>query len=341
MLRLKFLVVMGIVLVLSSCIKIPLPDNTPELVDLRLLGDATPQLDFSSTGEFDLNVIALDEENTVIRLSENQVQVVLDSVIPSGGSYRVQLVDVVYVQPSSAGKVKVALLLDSSGSMSGNDPNRIRVSASKEFIRLLLSNNRLHKAGIFDFAGGYGDANGDGINDYYLRVLQDFVYVSDTVSLFAAADSATESGGTPLYLSLWYLLDYLYNRRESGYGHSILVLTDGEDNESYPITSDSVIIKANSYGIPIYAVGLGDTSYIDFSELKRVANSTNGVFANAFEANALENIFNSMGFGISQGYSKVISKITPIPGSGSLIFGKIKVTSGGNTLTENWKFAAP
>jgi hypothetical protein len=137
--------------------------------------------------------------------------------------------------------------------MEWNDPNRVRVTASKDFIRLLLSNNNLHKAGIFDFAGSSGDANGDGIDDYYLRVLQDFVYVSDTTGLFTAADSATESGGTPLYLSLWYLLDYVYNRRESGYGHAILVLTDGEDNERDPITSDSVINKAKSYGIPIFS----------------------------------------------------------------------------------------
>jgi hypothetical protein len=34
------------------------------------------------------------------------------------------------------------------------------------------------------------------------------------------------------------------------------VLTDGEDNESGPITSDSIINKAKNYGIPIYAVGL-------------------------------------------------------------------------------------
>lgn len=235
----------------------------------------------------------------------------------------------------------MALLLDSSGSMEWNDPNRVRVTASKDFIRLLLSNNNLHKAGIFDFAGSSGDANGDGIDDYYLRVLQDFVYVSDTTGLFTAADSATESGGTPLYLSLWYLLDYLYNRRESGYGHAILVLTDGEDNESDPITSDSVINKAKNYGIPIYAVGLGDTGSVDFTELKRVANSTGGVFANAVEANALETVFNSMGFGLSQGYSKVIAKITPIPGTGSSIFGKIKITSGGNTLTKIWQFVAP
>jgi hypothetical protein len=48
-----------------------------------------------------------------------------------------------------------------------------------------------------------------------------------------------------------------------------------------------------------------------------------------------------MGFGLSQGYSKVIAKMTPIPGKGSSIFGKIKIISGGNTLTKIWQFVAP
>ncbi len=334
------MMLLALVLVLSGCIK--LPDNTPPLTELRLLGDAYPSSDFSSTGKFNLNVLALDDENNVIRLTEKQVKMILDSVRAQKLVYRVELVDVTYVQPSSTGKVKVALLLDSSGSMSWNDPNRLRVSASKEFIRLLLSNNASHKAGIFDFASYVdGDNNGDGIDDYYLRVLQDFVYVTDTTGLFSAVDSVTDYGGTPLYLSLYYLLDYVHSRMETGYGSAILVLTDGEDNESNEITADSVIAKALSYHIPIYAVGLGDTAYIDFSELRRVANVTGGVFELALDANALEKIFNSMGFGISQGYSKVVAKITPIPPSGSWIYGKTEITSGGNTLRKVWQFEAP
>lgn len=328
-------------LVFLSCQK--QQDNTPTLTELRLLGDPVPQADFQSTGRFRLNLLALDDENNVIDLGDDQVTMILDSVTAGKLAYTITVVDVSYVRPSVSGKIKVALLLDSSGSMDWNDPNYLRVSASRDFIRLLLSNNSSHKAGVFDFASdAYGyDNNGDGIDDYYLRVLQDFVYVSDTVHLFQALDSVTAWGGTPLYLSLWHLLDYVHARVESGYGHAILVLTDGEDNESYDITSDSVIAKAQNYQIPIYAIGLGDTSYIDFTEMRRIASSTGGVFANAFDADGLNLIFNSMGFGLSQGYSRIIARINPIPPSGSIIYGRTRVISGGNALVRIWQFEAP
>jgi hypothetical protein len=98
--------------------------------------------------------------------------------------------------------------------MEWNDPNRVRVTASKDFIRLLLSNNNLHKAGIFDFAGSIGEANGDGIDDYYLRVLQDFVYVSDTTGLFTAAVVQLNQVGLPC-ICLSGIFSIMYTIEES------------------------------------------------------------------------------------------------------------------------------
>ena len=311
--------------------------------ELRLLGSVNPDANFQNTGNFDLNLLALDANDNVIQLSGSQIDMILDSVVTptKDTTYQIIIRDVTFVQPSSGGKIKVGILLDSSGSMDWNDPYYVRRDAARDFIELLLQNSTSHKVGIFDFAGGYGDANGDGIDDYYLRVLQDFVYVSDTTALFAALDSVTASGGTPLYLSLWYLLDHVHNNLEAGYGHAILVLTDGEDNESDNITSDSVITKALNYQIPIYAIGLGDTSYIDFTELQRVASQTGGVYANASDANALTQIFNSMGLGLSQGYNRIAAKISPVPPSGSGIWGRVRATSGGKTAETGWSFTAP
>ncbi len=317
--------------------------GTAPVEELRLLGSVSIGPDFQNTGNFDLNLLALDANDNVIQLSGSQISMILDSVATTtkDTTYQVIVRDVTFVQPSAGGKIKVGILLDSSGSMDWNDPNYLRRDASRDFIELLLQNSASHKVGIFDFAARYGDVNGDSIDDYYLRVLQDFVYVTDTAGLFAALDSVTAYGGTPLYLSLWYLLDHVHDNIEAGYGHAILVLTDGEDNESGDITSDSVITKALNYQIPIYAIGLGDTSYIDFTELQRVASLTGGVYANAADANALTQIFNSMGLGLSQGYNRIAARITPVPPSGSRIWGRVRATSGGKTAETGWSFTAP
>jgi len=335
------MVVIGLGLLTTACKKEEEPTTGEPIKELRLLGSAVPSSNFQNNGTFSMNLLAIDANDEVIQLTGNNVSMVLDSVVSAKPQYTLTVKDVSYIPISTTGKIKVALLLDSSGSMEDNDPNYLRKDASGNFIRLLLQNSPSHKAGIFDFAGGSGDANGDGIDDYYLRVLQDFTYVTDTTHLFPALDSVTAWGGTPLYLSLWYLLDYVHNHLDSGYGHAILVLTDGEDNESGYITSDSVINKSKNYKIPIFAVGLGDTSYVDFTELQRMANETGGAYANASDANGLNFIFNSMGFGISQGYTKVTASISPIPPSGSRIYGKIRVTSGGTIKVSNWYFMAP
>ncbi len=308
--------------------------------ELRLLGSVNVSQDFQNTGNFDLNLIALDANDNVIQLTGGDVSMTLDSVSVTKGGYSITITDVTYVKPSSTGKIKVAILLDSSGSMSSSDPNYERVQASKDFINLLRSNSGDNKVGIYDFAGAYGDNNGDSIDDYNFRILHDFDYVTDTAALFSALDSVTANGATPLYLSLYYTLDHVHNAIEASYGNAILVLTDGQDNDSYQITADSVIAKAKAYGIPIYAIGLGDSTYID-DNIKRVASETGGVYANAQDANALADIFNSMGFGLSQGYNQITAKINPIPGSGSVVWGKVSVSSGGKSQTKAWSFTAP
>ena len=255
----------------------------------------------------------------------------MDSSYPAG-SYSVSVNDVTQHEVTQK-SVAVGLLLDSSGSMDWNDPDETRKTAAKEFIRRLYSNSSNHLAGIFDFAARYGDANNDGIDDYYFRVICDYRQVSDTVTLFSAVDSVTASGGTPLYLATKYLLQHTYNNVSTTYHRALLVLTDGYDNESSPVTSDTVVNLSQSYSIPVFGIGLGDDVDEEFPDAIR---RTGGVYANASDAEALEDIFTAMGLGLAQGYTEITLTINPIPQSGTIIYGHLNITSGGNTVTCLW-----
>ncbi len=333
--KLLYLLLCGVLA--TACIIII--SGEPEVAEVHLMGSVQYAPDFDTSGKFSIPIIALTEDGDVISLKSSNVAIIVDSVSPSDAYYEVTVTSVKNTSPTSK-KIAVGLLLDSSGSMEWNDSLELRKDAAKEFIRKLLNNSTSHLCGVFDFAAGHGDANNDGIDDYYFRIICDYRSVKDTVELFGAIESVTAEGGTPLYDAICYLLDHTNNNVSTSYGRAILCLTDGEDNDSYNDTSD-VISKSIDYGIPVYGVGLGDTSDIDFSEFKETCERTGGVFAYAIDPDALDKIFTAMGTGLTEGYTLVGAQINPVPEAGHIIYCRIEVNSGGSSAYAHFVIYAP
>jgi Mg-chelatase subunit ChlD len=179
------------------------------------------------------------------------------------------------------------LAMDSSGSMSDSDPGRIRVQAAKEFIGLLRDDDLL---AIVHF--GLGSA------DYEL--LHDFS--SDRASLGLATEGVVEDGGTPLNDGILYALDLIAGQMTQGSVNgvfpAIVVLTDGQENESEATLND-VIARAIALGVPVFAVGLGTD--VDSAYLTRLAVETQGEFVMAEQAQDLVQQFRAQMVANTQG----------------------------------------
>ena len=97
-------------------------------------------------------------------------------------------------------------------------------------------------------------------------------YTSDTASLKKAARSMEMGNMTSLYDAIGYALSEIIV--ESG-AKCVIAFTDGMENYSY-LDRGYIINKANSYGIPIYLIGIGYE--VDESELRDLAVSTGGMY---------------------------------------------------------------
>ena len=170
----------------------------------------------------------------------------------------------------SSGKngVDVVFVVDSSGSMSSNDRQNIRITAVKNFIDKLGENDR---AAVVDF-------------DSKATLYQSFT--GDHDALYNAINRVNASGNTNLSngmsLALQQFMDGSYTRTDAF--KYIIFLTDGQGNYSTSYTQ-----TAADNGIVIYTVGLG--SGVDANVLKGMANGTGGKYYFASEADDLIEIY--------------------------------------------------
>lgn len=203
----------------------------------------------------------------------------------------------------------IVLVIDSSGSMTSNDSNNLRLSVAKEFVSKLSENDR---AAIVDF-------------DSYSTVYSGFS--SSKTDLNTAIDKIDSSGGTSLTAGIRAAIDLFGS--ESYVNNSalkyIVMLTDGDGSYSTSLTTE-----AKSNNIVIYTIGLG--SGVRESVLTSIAEGTDGKYYFASAAEDLGDIFVEIGGetidystdssndGISDGicdyYNNLIFNGTLVTGSG-------------------------
>src|SRR3990172_5670833 len=158
------------------------------------------------------------------------------------------------------------LLIDSSGSMTVNDPNNCRLVVAKNYISNLTTPDRVS---IVDFDAlcrwtgpdHHLDSPGhDGVPDY-----------ADPKSDVNQVDSI---GGTNLLCPIEEANNELQNRGEPTHLRVVILLTDGLDSAGNP---DAAILaaaqQAADLGIRIFTVGFGDANVVI---LQQIADLTGG-----------------------------------------------------------------
>lgn len=137
----------------------------------------------------------------------------------------------------------VCILLDTSRSMLAEDIRPNRLERSKIAIRDLLETLRGDRIAIVTFAGN---------STVKCPLTQDYAFVR-----MALADISTQSssrGGTLVGDAIRKATEDVFDKQSRKY-KDIILITDGEDHDSFPIQAAE---KAAIDGIRIIAIGLGD-----------------------------------------------------------------------------------
>ncbi len=137
----------------------------------------------------------------------------------------------------------VVILLDTSRSMLAEDIKPNRLERAKIAITDLMETLKGDRIAIITFAGN---------STVKCPLTQDYAFVRT-----ALADISTEStsrGGTLIGDAIRKATEEVFDRKSREY-KDIILITDGEDHESFPVQAAE---KAASEGIRIIAIGLGD-----------------------------------------------------------------------------------
>lgn len=174
------------------------------------------------------------------------------------------------------------LLFDQSGSMDSNDPDDARITAGKAFIDLLEDDE---EAAVAVFSGSSPDY------DYPWTLLEKFTTKESDLRKPVEEMDGKEGNSTPLYISMYELLDYIEDDANNS-NKALIAFTDGEDNDSGGIGPQDIIDRARQHGIEVYTVGL--INY-DTPELTEIALGTNGAVMLAGDALQLVSLYSSLG----------------------------------------------
>lgn len=168
---------------------------------------------------------------------------------------------------SNKAVLNIAFVIDASGSMSDNDPNRLAMTVSKNFAAKLRDDKDM--AAVVEFTGS-------------ARIRQGLT--TDKELLNSAVDSIRYSGGTNIYSGLDAAMTILKGS-DSSYRY-IILLTDGDDGRSYSYYQ-SMLQDAQENNIIIYTIGMGDAKE---EVLKGIASDTNGKYYHATASSRSEDI---------------------------------------------------
>jgi hypothetical protein len=186
----------------------------------------------------------------------------------------------------------VILAIDSSGSMTWNDPGRLRISSAQEYVRNLVPPDRVASIDFNDVAQFTRQNVGGPAHLLNYPPNSELMYVSPQADLgtigpppFAATDwgSAIRIGN-----------DEFVAHGDPKHAWNLIVLTDGQ-NTCCPNGSDgdalaiAQSLRSKSLGVTIYMIGLG----LDLNEplMKTVAANTGGTYYHAVTANDIRWVY--------------------------------------------------
>ncbi|SER26600.1 vWA domain-containing protein [Natrinema salaciae] len=161
----------------------------------------------------------------------------------------------------------------------GNDPGRVRVDATRDFINLMNESNG-DRAGVYEF-------NGRG------NVLH---HLDSDLNATKADVVGRANGGTSMGHGLKEALDDYRVNGKSGQERIAVLLSDGQNNRGGDSYMDTQVREAKDLNVTLYTVGLVGPrdSSIPEGKLENWAQDTGGEFYKAENSTALREIFETI-----------------------------------------------
>ena len=209
---------------------------------------------------------------------------------------------------SQSAPVAVAMVLDTSGSMSG----RPLADAKAAMISLIQALGPNDLAAVITF-------------DATVHVSRSLT--ADKPSLVTATNSATANGNTAIYDGLATAIGELAKGPKAR--RAIVLLTDGIDNSSQQ-SSSNVLASLAASRTPAYVIGLGTD--LDRSALARIASATTGgSFIEAPTSAQLSAIYAGVSEQLLTQYSVTYRSEARAP-DGATISAELALRTGGSTI---------
>lgn len=303
-----------------------------EVKSVVLLG-VTPDKDFKTNGKVTFTVLpsgangsAMIDTSLVFSVTATSPTGLTPTVVTKGEQ-----------RPVAGQPLITALLFDSSGSMSSNDPTRLRVEAGKQFIDQLDAEDQV---AVADFGAGK-----TGLFKA-TRLLSDFTKDKAKAKLAMALVKA--SGGTPMFESVSELL-IAFNLKfpvASYPNRALVVLGDGEPNGTGTLFGSCT--WANTTKIPVNTVGFGPAAYQSpkanltaIWNLGALSGCSGGTYSSVALAPDLSKTYVAIGQLLKKGSMKITVSYSPIP-TKKFVTGSLAVGNGQQTPVEvKYTFYAP
>ncbi|MDI6792534.1 MAG: VWA domain-containing protein [bacterium] len=202
----------------------------------------------------------------------------------------------------------IALVIDRSGSMK-RTPMEDAKSAANSLVDMMQP---LDRTAVISF------------NE---RAWVNQSFTSDQAALHNAIDGLSSGGATSLYDAIY--LGIGESVSEIGV-KAVIALTDGVDNQSRH-NSQGIIDYANSSGVPVYTIGLGE---VNEDVLQQIARETGGSYHHTPTSSELQQIYDELAQSIETQY--LITYNTHNPNyDGALRTVNISVTYAGDSDSDN------
>lgn len=243
----------------------------------------TDRLDKMGYSFDDLTVLRFDSGTTVYTKVDSKADKSKKTISASLSELGTYVVGVEKTVNSKA-TTRICFLVDNSGSMYPKEQCATSSENDVDFKRLDFASSLIDKfessyqIGICKFTGSY-------------TKMVDFT--SDRSELNGALEKIKSDSevfnGTHSQTALKKCMDEFKATSEGKYRNIIVMLTDGESDESNPASVSQLAKIADDKNIKILTVGLGRE--IDRGWLQELAYSTGGKYYSASDANALEDVY--------------------------------------------------
>lgn len=324
-------IIIGLVIAGCKSDETPTTPSTPVVTQIVANGTIAP---VSRTQAQGILFVADQNGNPVQNLTAQNVSAVLrwETPGPTHATAMDSVLGTVILQSTSqSGKtVAVATTMDYSGSMFVGDID----TATGKYLRILGMEDGVRAFVNAMRTGDIGEIIKFGSDVY---VVQPFT--GNHTLLLHAVDTLSQSlGNTALYESIVTGIRDAGQQPTSTYARAVIAFTDGGENNSYPITRDTIFAEARAYGIPVYTIGLLDSSshseppgqYSNAErDLVEIADTTGGFYFYAPTSVQLGQIYQTISGQISNSYQTTINwPGTTLPPSGTLVTAVITIVYG-------------